>query len=352
MLRSTLVVLALVVAFTYALRHEDLPEEHRKLTGQALVDHINKVGKWEATTYDRFEGLNKEGLKSYLGALKKPSHMRRRGIQGKSGKLDKVPDTFDAVENWPQCASITGLIQDQSACGSCWAVSTSSAISDRLCIASDGQIQKSLSALDLMACCNYCGYQCQGGWPDEALYFFSRNGIVTGSNYTSDAGCKPYPIAPCTQDKKTKKTKCPDEPTDDYQCKKSCNKGYTEEAYAKDHYFAGGDVLYFSNDNDAAIEELVKNGPIVAAFDVYEDFYNYKKGIYEHVGGDFLGGHAVRIVGYGVENGVKYWKVANSWDWYWGEAGYFRIKRDTDDCGFEDEIVAIAADVERSLKDK
>lgn len=31
-----------------------------------------------------------------------------------------------------------------------------------------------------------------------------------------------------------------------------------------------------------------------------------------HETGSFLGGHAVKIVGYGVENGVKYWLVANS----------------------------------------
>jgi len=90
----------------------------------------------------------------------------------------------------------------------------------------------------------------------------------------------------------------------------------------------------------------------VAAFDVYEDFYKYKSGIYEYTAGDLVGGHAVRIVGYGTENGVDYWKVANSWDWYWGEAGYFRIRRGTNECGFESEITSANADVQRSLKDK
>jgi len=39
-----------------------------------------------------------------------------------------------------------------------------------------------------------------------------------------------------------------------------------------------------------------------------------------------VGGHAVKVVGWGVEGGVKYWKIANSWNPYWGEKGYFRIK--------------------------
>jgi cathepsin B len=31
--------------------------------------------------------------------------------------------------------------------------------------------------------------------------------------------------------------------------------------------------------------------------------------------------------------------VANSWNPYWGEKGYFRIKRGTDEAGIEDEVV-------------
>jgi len=348
-----LAALSLVLlAVVYAKRVQDVPEEVRKLTGQALVDHINKQGDWQATNYPRFEGLTTDQLRQHLGARRKSQHLRRKGQAApQSTKLDDVPASFNSIDQWPQCKDIIGLIQDQSACGSCWAVSTTSAMSDRLCIASNAQIQKSISALDLMACCSQCGYQCQGGWPDEAWSYFTDSGIVTGQNYTVDGGCKPYPIAPCHLDPKTQKNVCPPEPTSDYRCEKKCQTTYKDEAYKNDHYY-GKNVLYFSNDNDGAIQELLKNGPIVAAFEVYEDFYKYKSGIYYYTGGAFVGGHAVRIVGYGTENGVDYWTVANSWDYYWGEAGYFRIRRGTDECSFEEEITAAGADVERSLKDK
>lgn len=53
-----------------------------------------------------------------------------------------------------------------------------------------------------------------------------------------------------------------------------------------------------------------------------------------------MGGHAVKIIGWGVENNIDYWLVANSWNTDWGDNGFFKIKRGNDECGFEGEISA------------
>lgn len=68
------------------------------------------------------------------------------------------------------------------------------------------------------------------------------------------------------------------------------------------------------------------NGPVETGFTVYSDFMSYRGGIYEQNSYSALGGHAVKIVGWGVEDGTDYWIVANSWGPSWGEEGFFRIK--------------------------
>jgi cathepsin B len=89
--------------------------------------------------------------------------------------------------------------------------------------------------------------------------------------------------------------------------------------------------------------DLQTNGPQEVAFTVYEDFFHYKKGVYEHKWGGVAGGHAVKFVGWGVEKhhdkDVPYWIVANSWGASWGELkGFFWILRGKDECGIESDV--------------
>merc|ERR1712194_134067 len=103
--------------------------------------------------------------------------------------------------------------------------------------------------------------------------------------------------------------------------------------FASDKYSYTGKTI--SASGEAGIQSaIMAGGPVETAFTVYADFENYAGGIYHHVSGSFAGGHAVKIVGWGSESGTKYWKIANSWNPYWGEKGYFRIKQG--DSGIDD----------------
>jgi cathepsin B len=63
--------------------------------------------------------------------------------------------------------------------------------------------------------------------------------------------------------------------------------------------------------------EIMTNGPVVGAFTIYSDFKGYEKGVYKQTDGEKKGGHAIKIIGWGVENSTPYWLVVNSWgdDW-------------------------------------
>lgn len=79
-------------------------------------------------------------------------------------------------------------------------------------------------------------------------------------------------------------------------------------------------------------------GPIAISVDA-SSWHAYDVGIFDgcnQANPDI--NHVVVLVGYGEENGQKYWLVRNSWSASWGEKGYIRIKRDENDesnCGVD-----------------
>jgi cathepsin B len=66
-------------------------------------------------------------------------------------------------------------------------------------------------------------------------------------------------------------------------------------------------------------KEILENGPIVTQLELFQDFKKYKgKGIYVQIYGASLHiAHAVKIIGWGVENDVPYWIIVNSWGKAW-----------------------------------
>jgi cathepsin B len=251
--------------------------------------------------------------------------------------VEDLPESFDPREHWPNCPTIKE-IRDQGGCGSCWAFGAVTAMSDRICIHSKGKVNVHVSSENLLSCCYSCGFGCNGGFPGAAWSFWSRKGLVTGGTYGSDQGCQPYQIQPCEHHVNGTRQPC-SEGGSTPKCHKYCdNKDYKGD-YTKDKSY-GASSYSIKQDVKQIQLELFNNGPVEAAFTVFEDFPNYKSGVYQHVSGKPLGGHAIRILGWGVEQGTPYWLVANSWNSDWGDQGTFKILRGSDHCGIEGGVVA------------
>lgn len=117
-----------------------------------------------------------------------------------------------------------------------------------------------------------------------------------------------------------------------------CNIPDTKRYFVDKVYRVGG---FEESRADDIANEIVANGPLEVCFSVYQNFVTYKSGVYMGPDGSaLLGGHCVRALGFGVEAGVPYWEIANSWTTTWGNGGRFRILRGQDTVGIESNAVA------------
>merc|ERR1711963_216660 len=251
----------------------------------------------------------------------------------------QAPESFDSREEWSSCNSIS-TVWDQANCGSCWAVGASGAISDRICIHKGTQTM--VSAQQLTTCCHGifnggCGQGCNGGYLLQAWEYWKNTGLVSGGGYGADT-CQPYSLPKCDHHVEGPYGPCPASvrtPACHHEC---TNDDYNMSFEEDKHY--GRDTYDVRRSEQHIMEEIQTNGPVEAAFTVYEDFPSYRSGVYEHTHGGALGGHAIRIIGWGVEEGKKYWLVANSWNEGWGDQGLFKILKGSDECGIEGNVVA------------
>lgn len=252
-----------------------------------------------------------------------------------------LPSDFDARTNWPKCETI-GEIRDQSDCGSCWAFGATEAASDRVCIGTNGAVKARLSAEVLTGCCWMCGNGCNGGYPSAAWDYFVESGVPTGGAYDDFSLCSSYTLKPCDHHSTGQYGPCPSKIEPTPQCPTKCDAQSTYKlSFDEDRKRLKFDTSYqVSSSPEQIMTEIMTNGPVEAAFTVYADFESYKGGVYHHVTGEALGGHAIRILGWGVDQGKDYWLVANSWNTDWGEKGFFRISRGNDECGIESGVVA------------
>lgn len=79
---------------------------------------------------------------------------------------------------------------------------------------------------------------------------------------------------------------------------------------------------------------------------IFEDFMNYDTGVYKYTFGEIVGGHAMKVVGYGEdpEEGL-YWEMQNQWTDEFGEDGFIKIKHG--EIGIDSVAIACMPDLDQ-----
>lgn len=177
---------------------------------------------------------------------------------------------------------------------------------------------------------------CNGGQVGSPWNWFEKKGVVTGGDFGDGKLCYDYTMEQCAHHVTSTMPSCDDVKQVAPTCDKNECQTNSSIDYKSDKKHATSS--YSVKSVDKIKEEISTNGTVTAAFTVYEDFPTYKSGVYRHTTGKALGGHAIKLIGYGTENGDAYWLAVNSWNNTWGDKGLFKILQG--DCGIDDSIHA------------
>lgn len=223
--------------------------------------------------------LSEPDRKLRLGVIPPSAEKVRRSSKENSQVL---PATFD----WGDSP-----VKDQGACASDWAFACIAALEYREMIDAGNTAVPDLSEQTVISC---SVGSCDGGRIEEASEFLRLSGTYTET-------CRPYAAT-------------------NGSCGNVCENGEAGTA----HKIGGWE--YVDNTLDGIKLAIHENGPVIAVFSVFTDFFYYRSGIYANVWGVNEGHHAVLVTGW--NDSERYFRAKNSWGAGWGEAGHFRISYD------------------------
>ena len=202
-------------------------------------------------------------------------------------------------------------------CGSCWAHASTSALSDRIKWMRGAAWPDINLSPQLIISCEQKDDGCHGG---NSIYVYEW----ISQNYITDETCSIYQARGwdngigCSA-----MSRC-----------RNCSPG--EACFIPDTYFIYNIASYGSiQGEEAMMNEIYNNGPISCGIAANQALDDYKEGIFYDYSGFVDINHEVSIVGWGEQNGVKYWRIRNSWGAHWGEQGFFRIVRGVNNLAIE-----------------
>jgi len=297
-------------------------EEHEK-----KVSFINtKSTTWRAKVYDQYVGKSVAEMSRRAGNFKSQSEAPKRemsflsmdmhaAMQKSKALVDSSPTSLDWREK--DGKNYLEPVMDQGDCGSCYIVASMRMLNTRhhINLADKYERERDLFSMSFPLYCSEYNQGCEGGFSNLVARWSQDVGFVP-------ARCAPY----------TTSGSC--------SVAKECLED-TPKYRANNHRYVGG---YYGKANEGEMMKELENGPYAVGLAVGNDFMYYTEGVYHGVDMQPIAKdpegwqemqHAVLLVGYGEEDGTKYWIIQNSWGPDWGEDGYIRMRRGENDSGIE-----------------
>ena len=236
----------------------------------------------------------------------------------------KLPKNWD----WRNVGGKSYLppVRNQGHCGSCYVFSTMACLETRLRIQTNLE-DKTLFSKQYPLSCNFYSEGCDGGYP------------VLVSKFSKEFELVPEDCYDYTQETGSCSNVCKDF--------KSNSKKYSVGEYG----YMGGS--YGKTSEAEMMKELRARGPIPGNMLVHWSFQYYKRGIfsqqklkmntsvintkdlYDYGLSWAKVEHSITLVGYGEEEGHKYWIGMNTWGEEWGDNGFFKILRGENEASIE-----------------
>lgn len=202
--------------------------------------------------------------------------------------------------DWREKGAVTH-VKNQGQCGSCWAFSTTGNIEGQWKLASKEHKLTPLSEQELVSC-DTVDNGCNGGLMDNAFKWLldkHHGKIVTEAafSYTSGTGFAP----PCPRDI-------------DSRAVGAVITGYHDLPHVEDKIASW----------------MCEGGPVAIAVDA-TSWQTYMGGIMTNCISSQID-HGVLAVGFDDTYHTPYWIIKNSWGPSWGEKGYIRVQKGTNQC--------------------